>query len=135
MSPKFSVYQTLTISYVGSVDADSNLTLVSQRIGKPFRVEKIVAHFALNTNRTLQLSFYLSPDEEAPTAAPPNGYNLLADVGQVDYIVGDDESKALETQAYAYTSPVWMKVYAENTDGFTHSIDVQITISYITPEV
>lgn len=121
--------QTLkTASFSGVCTANSDLTLVSDRISSPFTIAHIAAHFALNTNRLLQLSFFVSPDPDAPTSGPPGGFDVLGEYGQVSYITGDDDVKRFDNSARSQTSPSWLKVYAHNTDAFDHSVDVQITI-------
>jgi len=117
-----------TVSFYGTCLANSELTLISQRISTPYAVKNILAHFALNCARTLQLDFYISQDTDVPTIGRPGGFSLLGEYGQVNYVVGDDETKNLENHASSPTSPSWIKVYANNTDGFNHTVDVQIII-------
>lgn len=119
---------TKTISFFGTCSANSEETLVSQRIMTPFRVSQITANFALNTNRTLQLGFFLSPDKSDPSSGEPSGFNILDEYGQVDYIVGDNEQKILHNNASSDTFPSWLKVYANNTDAHDHTVDVQVEI-------
>ena len=122
------------VSFFGTCPANSEKTLVSERISTPYQVDRIIAHFALNTNRTLQLDFYISPDNDAPSSGRPNGMSMLQEYGQVRYITGDDETKDLPHNARATTSPTWLKVYAKNTDGYDHTIDVQIIITILPRE-
>ena len=117
-----------TISFSGTCTASSDLTLVSERISSPFSVVGISAHFALNTNRLLQLSFFISPDPDAPASGAPGGFDILGEYGQVSYITGDDDVKRLSNSALSQTSPSWLKVYAHNDDSYDHAVDVQITI-------
>ena len=123
-----------TVSFFGTASANSDSTLVCERISSPYEVQSISAHFALNTNRTLQLSFFISPDDNAPASGKPGGFNLLAEYGQVDYVTGDDDTKRLQNVASSQTSPSWIKVYAHNTDSFDHTIEVQITIKILPRE-
>ena len=118
-----------TVSFFGTCLANSELTLVSQRISTPYSIKNISAHFALNCARTLQLDFYISQDNDSPTSGRPSGFSTLGEYGQISYIVGDDETKNLENFAHSQTSPSWIKVYAKNNDGFDHTIDVQVTIN------
>ncbi|MCK9599471.1 MAG: hypothetical protein M0R06_10550 [Sphaerochaeta sp.] len=119
---------TKTVTFFGSCAANSSLVLSSSRISSPFTVRTIKASFALNTNRLLQLKFFISPDPSCPTTGEPTGFNILEEYGQVSYIVGDDEQKVLDHNAESQTFPKWLKVYAVNSDGFEHTVDVQITI-------
>lgn len=118
-----------TISFFAMVAASSNKTLVSQRISRPFRVTKIAARFALGCENLLTLRFYHAADDEAPTANAPNGVSMLQDYGQVDYVVGDQDTKEMDHEVIVEESGAYLKVYAENADGVEHSIDVQITIN------
>lgn len=123
-----------TISFFDTVDANSNKTLVSKRITQKFTVKKINASFALNTNRTLKLRFFVSATTEAPTTEQPEGLNILKQLGQVDFVVGDDEQKDVQIEIREFTKGARIKVYAENTDTFKHTIDCQVTIEIINPQ-
>ena len=123
-----------TIAFFGTCLANSTKVLASHSISSPFVLTEIKASFALNTNRLLKLSFFISPDETEQTTGEPTGLNLLGEYGQVDYITGDDESKFLKHNASQPTHPTWLKVYAVNIDDFNHTIDVQMTIELINRE-
>ncbi len=123
-----------TISFFDTVDANSNKTLVSKRITQKFTIKRIQASFALNTNRTLKLRFFISDTLEAPTTKQPEGLNVLKQLGQVDYIVGDDEPKDFEIEIREFTKGARIKIYAENIDAFEHTIDCQVTIQLITAQ-
>lgn len=116
------------VTFAGSVGPASQVTLVSQRISTPFMIRRIAAYFALNTNRTLQLSFFISPDDAAPTSGRPSGFDILAEYGQVNYWVGDDILKDFSCEAASLSSPAFLKVVAANSDAFDHTIDVVIEI-------
>jgi hypothetical protein len=116
----------MTAAFYSTVDANSKKTLVSERINSPFQTRRIVASFALNTARKLRLHFFISPDDDNPTTTYPNGVNLLQLVGQVDYLVGDDEQKDIRFEVPESLSGMWLKVYANNTDNVEHTIDAQI---------
>jgi len=60
--------------------------------------------------------------------------NLLAESGQVDYLAGDDDRIVIDHNAFSPTSPAWLKVHANNTDGFEHTINATIIIGYTEPE-
>lgn len=121
-------------SFFGTVAASSNVTLVSRKITAPFITKRIRASFALNVNRTLQLSFFISPDAENPTDVRPNGSSLLAQLGQVDFVVGDDEIKEFNVEVESPTANQWLKVFAVNADSFEHTIDAQIAIEFMETE-
>lgn len=123
--------QILTVNFLSSVDANSAITIVSKRISRPFRLWLIRPHFALNTNRTLRLYFFVSPDNYAPTSLPMTGSNLIAEASQTNYVVGDDEYKLLWQNWESQTGGNYLKVYADNTDSFDHTIDVQMFIELL----
>jgi len=117
-----------TLSFSGKVDAGANLTLVSQRINVPFKVKEISCSFAPGVNRLMNLEFYVSPDDSAPTVKPLTGVNILAALGHVGYITGDDERKVLNVEMETISAGYYVKVFAENTDTYEHTIDAQVTI-------
>lgn len=120
--------QLLAVRFSGTVSANTNKTVVSQKMMRPFRLYKIIAYFALNTNRTLKLYFYISPDNSEPTSSPLTGSNILGEAGQVDYVVGDNDSKEMNQEFFSKTGNMYLKVFAENTDVFSHTIDVTMFI-------
>lgn len=122
----------VTASFHGTVAANSNLTLVSNRIDLPFTTRKIRAAFVAGANRLLRLSFFVSPDPDAPTTEPPGGSNVLAQLGPQRYIVGNDCIVDFHHELGSLESGKYLKVYAENLDAFAHTIDVQITIEIFT---
>jgi len=117
-----------TISFVGTVAAGSEKVLVSRILGFPFTVRKIIGNFPLNQNRLVKISFFHSPDFDTPATGKPSGANLLQYASNQPYIVGDDDKKELRLDHYASSWPTWLKVHAENLDGFEHDIDCQIEI-------
>jgi len=119
------------LSFFGTCSANAELTLVSQPVQTPFRVIAVLAHFALNTNRALQLDVYLSPDDVAPSSGRPNGISMCREYSQAQYITGDDETKTLHHELISPTYPSWLKVYANNTDAFDHTVDVQVEIEIL----
>ena len=120
--------QLLTVAFFGSVNPGAQNTLVSQRIARPFRLDDIRVHFALNTNKLLELRFFISPEPSAPTTTEPTGFNILDQAGQVPYLVGDDDTKVVPIQAFSKTAPAWLKVHATNNDTFAHTIDALMII-------
>lgn len=124
----------VTVSFFGTVSAGSNNTLVSKYIDARFKVKRIIASFAPGVNRLMNLSYYISADESAPTTEPPTGTNVLAQVGQVTYITGDDEQKNLPHEVEYESRGAYVKVYAENSDSFDHTIDTQVIIELVASE-
>lgn len=124
----------LTLPFFGSVPAGGELTLVSQFLNFPYTIQELIASFALGTDRTLQLRFFLSRDNEAPAAGRPTGNDLLNIHGQVPYLVGDDERKSFPHEIQVSDFGTYLKVYGNNTDVFPHTIDAQIVIDSSNPE-
>ena len=122
------------ISFFSTVAASSKKTLVSKRITSSFRIKKIRASFAPGVNRLMNLYFFISYDDSAPTTEEPKGANLLSQTGQVLYITGDDERKEMELEIYQKEVGAFVKVYADNTDTFEHTIDCQIVIEMLEEE-
>jgi len=117
-----------TVALFGSCPASGEITLATPRISMPYTVQKIKARFPQGCQNMLKLRFYVSPDADCPAVGKPNGHSMLSDYGQVDYIVGDQDSKSIEHETEVEESGSFLKVYAENSDTFVHAIDVQITI-------
>lgn len=120
----------VTISFAGSVDANSKKTFVSKRINVPFSTKRVRCSFPPGVNRTMKLYFYVSPDPSAPTTEAPTGYNILAQTGQATYIIGDDDIKDFQMEVFETTRGQYIKVYAVNDDTHEHTIDVQITVEF-----
>lgn len=118
-----------TLIFNGTVAANSKVTLVSQRLIFPFATKEFRVHFALNTNKTLRVSFYISPDDSAPTAKPLTGHSVFSTLGQVDYIVGDDETVIIPYHILIPDRGMFAKVFADNRDSYEHSIDAQVFIT------
>ncbi|MBA7482491.1 hypothetical protein ES707_17982 [subsurface metagenome] len=102
--------------------------MVSQRLNFPYTIQTLIASFALGTNRTLQLRYFLSYDDSAPAAGRPVGEDLLSIYGQVPYLVGDDERKEFPHEIQVLRAGTYLKIYGNNTDPFIHTIDAQIII-------
>jgi len=117
----------LTIPFFATVPASSSRSYTSKRITTPFITERFHVSFALNTNRTMKVSFYISADDQTPNG-PPNGSDVFAALGQVDYLTGDDEAKEVRHQVFIPSSGMYLKVLAVNDDGNEHTLDAQITI-------
>ena len=123
-----------TVCFFGACAALSSKVLVSQRISSPFIVSEIRASFALNTNRTLKLSFFVSPDPSAPVTGTPTGFDCLDEYGQVSFLTGDDEQKTVKNNSLIKEHPSWLKIFALNADNFEHTIDAQIDIQLVSRE-
>lgn len=120
-----------TIPFFGTVSASSNKTLVSKRIDVPFKIKEIACSFAPGVNRLMNLEFYVSPDDSAPTAKPLTGTNILASLGHVGYLTGDDERKRQAIEMEPSGAGYYLKIFAANSDTYDHTIDAQITVELI----
>jgi hypothetical protein len=118
-----------TLCFFDTVAANSSKTLVSKPLLFPYTVERFRAHFALNTNKQLRVKFYLSLDDSAPTSEPLTGENVLGSLGQVDYLVGDDEPVEIPYRLGVPVGGMYVKVFAVNLDSYEHTIDAQVFIS------
>ncbi len=118
----------LTLPFAGIVPAGGELTLVSQYLSFPYTISLLTASFALGTDRTLQLKFFVSRGPEAPATGEPSGTDLLSIHGQVPYLVGDDERKEFPHEIRIPERGSYLKVYGYNTDTFAHTLDAQIVI-------
>lgn len=118
-----------TLVFNGSVGSNSQAMLVSQRLKFPFATKELRAHFALNTNKQLRIEFVISPDDSAPTSKPFTGHSLLSTLGQVAYVVGDDETVIIPYHVLILDVGMFLKIFADNKDSYEHSIDAQIFIT------
>lgn len=102
--------------------------MVSQRLNFPYTIRTLIASFALGTDRTLQLRYFLSYDDSAPAAGRPTGEDLLSIYGQVPYLVGDDERKEFPHEIQVPRAGTYIKIYGINSDSFDHTLDAQVVI-------
>lgn len=124
----------VTLPFNGTVAANSAKTLCSKYITTPFTTEEFRVHFALNTNKLLRIKFIISPDDSTPTSDLHTGHPVLSVMGQSDYLVGDDEQKVVPHRLKVKDRGVFIKVFADNRDSFTHTIDAQVLLSLTIPK-
>lgn len=117
-----------TIAFYDTVAAHSKKTLVSKRITTPFELQRVKASFALNTNRRLRIEFVISPDDSTPSDKPLTGFNVLSELGQVEFLVGDDDMKEVPMRIAVKVAGMYVKVFASNLDSYEHTIDAQAFI-------
>ena len=123
-----------TISFNSSVLGLAQKTLVSKRINTPFTTKELIVNFALNTNRLLKIRPFISYDNNAPTDTQPKATNILTQLSQSDFLVGDDEQKRVSIEIKQDTSGVYILIHAENDDVVEHTIDVQVIIELLPRE-
>lgn len=117
------------VLFSGSVPAGTSVCLCSKLITTPFVVESCAVRFALNTNALLRVSFFSSDDNDTGVLSEPNGANILSELGQSAYLVGDDGEVKVESHWETPYSQSYLKVFAVNTDAFVHTLFAAITIS------
>lgn len=116
------------LSFVGTCSARSELTLVSQRITRAFRVRRIMARFPTGCQNLMSLAFFLSGDDEAPSSGRPTGISVLQDLGQVDYVRGEGVLLTLDHTVEMAAEGSYLKVYADNQDYYEHAVDVLVQV-------
>lgn len=117
-----------TIAFYGTCPSRSRVTLVSRRIGYAYSVREIRATFPSGCLNLLQLSFFVGMDDSAPSASAPGEHGMLAENGQVDYVVGEGVEKRLLHSLAVDGSGSYLKVHGYNQDFYDHAVDVQMTI-------
>ena len=120
-----------TVSFSGTCTARAEKVLVSPFISHPFTIKRIHCRFPKGCDDKMKLRFYVSPDKDAPTSGEPNGSSMLRDYGQVDYILGDGDTKDMDHEVEMSEGGSYLKVWAVNTDYYPHLIDVQMYIEVI----
>ena len=120
-----------TVAFYGTCVARSELTLVSPRISTPFELRSIRAFFPVGTLNLLRLSFLVAMDSVVSTSGLPPGVSLLADYGQVDYVVGNGAEVFLRHEVLQEYGGSFVKVHGVNDDFFDHAMDVQLTIALL----
>jgi len=122
-----------TIAYYGTAGSRSEVVLSSRAIQYPYRVLTTKARFAPGTQNLLRIRLLLAADDSTGTGASVSGVSMLGDNGQVDYLVGDNDSKTIDHEVIQQTGGSYLKVHATNDDWYDHAVDVQITIETLTP--
>lgn len=116
------------LSFYGTVGIGAVNTFVSQGLRFPYVIERIRVKFALGHIGLVQHRFFVSPDSDVVVAGVPNGLNILAQYGNVDYVLGDDDVMEMYDQTVVNEAGTWLKVCVYNADAVAHTINVLITI-------
>ncbi len=112
----------VTILLDGTVLSNAEKTLVSKRLPFYFKSHRFAVTFPLNTNRTVQATFFQSFDPSAPSSGKPLGTPIFAQLGAVEYMTGDDETVVVRHETVTFQAGAFLKLYLNNTDGFNHNI-------------
>lgn len=123
-----------TLAFAGTCSARSVLTLCSQRIMRPFRTLSFTIRFPAGCLNLMSIRFFAASDNEAPTTGKPSGISLLQDYGQVDYLRGEAIQITIRHQIEASPAGTYLKVFADNTDFYDHTVDVDIEIEVESPD-
>jgi len=124
----------LTLAFAGTVSAGSELVLSTKLLNFPFMIRSLHSSFALGNDRTTQVHFFLSPDDSTPATGKPSGQDLLLAYSQVPYLLGDDEHKVFPHEIPVRESGSYLKIYANNTATFDHTVAAQLIIATNPPE-
>ena len=118
----------VSLRFSGTVSAGSEKTLASTRLNFPYTLKRIRVARPPGVNRTVEMKVFIAPSPDTPTSGEPAGTNALAQHSQVDYLVGDDAVDEFEHEIRIEESGSYIKIYANNADGFDHTIDVTVTL-------
>jgi hypothetical protein len=120
-----------TVSFFGTVGAGAEKTLVSPRIGHPYKVIQVDVRFAQGCNNLLKMYSLVAIDNQESTSGLPNGHSVLSDYGQVNYVVGNDDTKRIKCSVLMQEGGSYLKVFGVNSDTVEHSMDCLIVIEEI----
>ena len=114
-----------------TVPANTRRTYVSSRFSDPFTVKNIRPAFALNTQRNLRVTVWVTEQQAVADNERPTGLNLFADRGTRDYIVGDGAEGELNIPIRRnFPGGYRIAVEAENINpGNTHTLDVLVELA------
>lgn len=118
----------VVVNFQDTVSASSVKVLASAQISVPFTTKTIRAAFAPGANRLLRLYYFISNDSDTTAEIPTSGNNLLAQGGGNRYLVGDDNEFTIPVEVIEESRGKYIKIAADNTDTFEHTIDTQIII-------
>lgn len=117
-----------TLSFYSIVSASSVVNLASRRIPFPFQFKEIKIYCDLGQELQVQYKIFYANDDDVPASGEPAGTNVLATLGHVDYIVGEDGWLPFKDEIIVDFAGGYIKVHANNADTFDHYVDVVIEI-------
>lgn len=121
----------VTIPFHFDVSFSDTVIECSKRVTSAFRTREVVGSFALGSDRTVRLRYYVASDNLETAAALVGATNLLAFAGQVDYMIGDDETKRYPVEVEFPTRGLYVKISGENTDSVNHTVDAAVVLELL----
>ena len=114
-----------------SIPASTRKTFLSERFDTDFTIENIRPAFAINTQRNLQLTVWVTSEASVLDNVRPQGINLFGGRGTRDYLVGDGEEGELNVPIKrTFPGGFMIAIEANNTNGgSSHTLDVLVEIS------
>jgi hypothetical protein len=117
-------------SFVALVPVATRLSRVSSRYMRPVYVHDVKYSFAVNTQRTLELSFFWVSAPAVPDDVMPSGSNLLAMSGSESYVVGDGQEGEQVLRVEHWFPPGYFCVSGNNTSALNpHTLDARLFAS------
>ena len=123
-----------TIAFCGTVPSRSEVVLSSRCIVYAYRLKRIACRFPPGCQNLVKLRFLIADDSSVGIGAAVSGVSVLRENSDVDYVVGDDDTKIIDHEVSRPTTSSYLKVHAVNDDFSDHWVDVQITIEYLEQE-
>lgn len=120
-----------TIPFSGVCSAQSTLALHSGIIPYDFRIRRFDVHFAAGCINLLQLSLFADVGSRGDSNNEPDGINVLRDLGQVNYVVGEGLSKSLPLFWESEGKNSSIAIYANNNDFDDHYVDAEVVIERV----
>ena len=115
------------IGFVETVNANTRSFYFSDRFREAFHIVQIMVSFAPNTQRTLQLRFWVTSLSVLGYDLQPSGIPLLSG-GTREYIVGDTEEGRPFPINKDFPGGNRIMVDANNVDGNVHTLDATIIV-------
>lgn len=117
------------IPFFGTVLAASEKTLSSGLLSFGYRTEEVQIGFPVGSDRLVQVKVFIGSDGTEPASGEPGGVNVFELAAHVAYIVGDDVTLRIPVEMEMRERNSFIKVYANNTDVFNHTIDVRVILN------
>lgn len=116
--------QTVPGMFMANVPASTRRFYFTKLISRPFNVLTIRASFAPNQQRTLLVRAWVTPVGSLGDNAQPVGVSVFGELGTVDYIAGDGDTK--EIAVHRQFQPGYLCIDANNTDADADGKDLDV---------